>query len=86
MLMTDGIANEDHITGTSTATRSTPDVEDDLESTLEVEVVTVGSKPMTPIPRHNSDKSSETHSDASEREEDQIIYSMCCKCNEKVLI
>jgi hypothetical protein len=79
-------ANEVHITGTSTATRSTQDDGDESESTLEVEVITVGSNSMTPIPRHNSDDNSEAYSNATEREEDQIIYSMCYECNEKVLI
>ena len=59
--------------GTSTTARSTSDVDDESESTVEVEMVTVGSNPMTPIPRHNSDESSEANSDATEREEDQII-------------
>ena len=40
---------------------------------------------MTPIPRHNSDDSSEDHSDVTESEEEKIIYSMCYDCNEKVL-
>jgi hypothetical protein len=79
-------ANEVQTTGTSTATRSSSDVEDDSESTLEVKVVTVRSNPMTPIPRSNSNDSSNEHSDATEREDEQEIFSMCHECNEKVPI
>ena len=41
---------------------------------------------MTPIPRHNSDDSSNEHSDATEGEDDQEIFSMCYECNERVPI
>ena len=41
---------------------------------------------MTPIPRSNSDDSSNGHSDATEREDEQEIFSMCYECNEKVPI
>jgi hypothetical protein len=79
-------ANEVQITGTSTATKPESDVEDDLDDTLEVEVIIVRSNPMTPIPCSNSDDSSKAHSDVTEREQDQIIHNMCYECNEKVLI
>ena len=49
-------------------------------------MVRVGSNLMTPIPRRNSDESSEDKSDATEREDDQIIYRYCYECDEKVLI
>ena len=49
-------------------------------------MVTVRNDPMTPIPRHNSDDSSEKHSDATESEDDQEIFSMCYECNERVPI
>ena len=53
---------------------------------IEVEVVTVRRNPMTPIPRHNSDDSSDGHSDATESEDEQEIFSMCYECNEQVPI
>ena len=41
---------------------------------------------MTPIPRHNSDDSSEEHSEATKGEDDQEIFSMCYECDDKVPI
>jgi hypothetical protein len=70
------------IPGKSTTDKATPDDGDGSESMLEVEVVTVKSNPMTPIPRHNSDDSSNGHSDATEAEDKQEIISMCYECNE----
>ena len=46
----------------------------------------VSNDPMTPLPRHNSDDSSENNSDNTEGKDEQEIYSMCCQCNEKVPI
>ena len=46
------------ITGVLTANKSTAE-EDEWSETSTVEVVTVRNKPMTPIPRHSSDNSSE---------------------------
>jgi hypothetical protein len=79
-------ANEVHITETSTEHKSASDDGDCSESALEVEVVTVKSNPMTPIPRHNSDDSSNGRSNATEGEDEQEIFSMCYECNERVPI
>ena len=49
-------------------------------------MVRVRNDPMTPLPRRNSDDSSEGNSDATEGEDVQEIFSMCYECNEKVPI
>ena len=41
---------------------------------------------MTPLPRHNTDDSSEDNSDNTEGKDEQEIFSMCYECNEKVPI
>jgi hypothetical protein len=41
---------------------------------------------MTPIPRNNSDDSSNEHSDATEEEDEQKVFSMCYDFNERVPI
>jgi hypothetical protein len=78
--------NEVQITGTSAEQKSTADDGECSESTLEEEVVTVRSNPMTPIPRRNSDDSSNTNSDATEGEVEQEIFSMYYECNVRVPI
>ena len=75
---------EVQITEASTANKSTADDGEWLDST--VEVVTVRNDPMTPIPRHKSDDSSDERSDATEGEEDKEIFSMCYECNDKLQI
>ena len=54
------------------------------DSTVEVEVVRVRNDPMTPLPRHNSDDSSESNSDNTEGEDEKEIFGMCYQCNWKV--
>jgi hypothetical protein len=77
-------SNEVQITGVSKANKS-PAADENLEMSA-VEVVTARNDPMTPIPRYNSDDSSERQSDATESEEDKVIFSMCYECNDKVSI
>ena len=78
--------NDVQITGSSTANQPTADDGEWSDSTVEVEVVRVTNVPMTPLPRRNSDDSSEGNSDATEGEDEQEIFSMCYECNEKVSI
>ena len=79
-------SNEVSITGVSAGNQATADDGEWTDSTVEVEVVRVRNDPMTPLPRHNSDDSSESNSDNTEGEDEKEIFSMCYQCNEKVPI
>jgi hypothetical protein len=79
-------SNEVQITDASTTNNPTDNHGEWSDWTLEVEVVTVRRNPITPIPRHNSDDSSNGHSGATEGEDEQEIFSMCYECNEQVPI
>ena len=70
-------SNEVPITGVSAGNQTKADDGEWSDSTVEVEVVSVRNDPMTPLPRHNSDDSSESNSVNTEGEDDKEIFSMC---------
>ena len=79
-------SNEVPITGVSAGKQTTADDGEWSDSTVEVKVVRVSNDPMTPLPRNNSDESSDSNSDNTEGEDLKEIFSMCYHCNEKVPI
>ena len=57
------ISKEVPITGVSTENQTNADDGEWTDSTVEVEVIRARNDPMTPVPRHNSDDSSNSNSD-----------------------
>jgi hypothetical protein len=71
-------SNEVQITRVSKANKS-PAAADENSEASTVEVVTIRNDPRTPIPRYNSDDSSEGQSDATESE--KMMQSSACATN-----
>ena len=80
------ISREVPVTGVSAGSQTNAEDGEWTDSTVEVDVVRVRNDPMTPLPRHNSEDSSNSSGDNTEGEDDQEIFSMCYQCNERVPI